>query len=158
MTSEQLTYLVFGFVLAVALILDLGLLSKKSTTISIRKALLQTILWVSLAFGFFVFLWFEDGHIMAVEYLSAYLMEWSLSIDNIFIFILIFSFFGVNEKYYARVLLIGILMAIFLRIVFIAIGILFARKALSAFYSGLIVTATASVSPRSCAWGQDGVP
>src|SRR5690349_10955032 len=123
MTSEQLTFLVFGIVLIGALVLDLGLLSKKSTTISIKKALLQTILWVVLALLFFGFLWFQDGHVIAVEYLSAYLMEWSLSIDNIFIFILIFSFFGVKEKYYARSLLIGILMAIVLRIVFIAIGI-----------------------------------
>jgi tellurite resistance protein TerC len=123
MTSEQLTFLVFGIALLVALVLDLGLLSKKATTISIKKALLQTILWVMLAFGFGVFLWFEDGHIIAVEYLSAYLMEWSLSIDNIFVFILIFSFFGISEKYYARALLIGIMMAIVLRILFIAAGI-----------------------------------
>ena len=123
MTSAQLTYLVFGVALVFALVLDLGLLSKKATTISIKKALLQTIFWVSLAFGFFIFLWFESGDVIAIEYLSAYLMEWSLSIDNIFVFILIFSFFGVKERYYGRVLLIGILMAIVLRILFIAAGI-----------------------------------
>lgn len=123
MNSAQLTYLVFGIVVVAALVVDLGLLSKKSTTISIRKALWQTCFWVSLALGFFAFLWFEDGHVIAVEYLSAYLMEWSLSIDNIFVFILIFSFFGVKENYYARALLIGIMMAIVLRIIFIAIGI-----------------------------------
>jgi tellurite resistance protein TerC len=123
MTTDQLTYLVFGIVLIVALILDLGLLSKKSTTVSIQKALLQTVLWVMLAFLFFGFLWVQNGHVLALQYLSAYLMEWSLSIDNIFVFILIFSFFGVNEKYYARALLIGILMAIVLRILFISIGI-----------------------------------
>ncbi len=123
MTSEHITYLVFGIVLLAALILDLGLLSKKSKTVTIKQALVQTSLWVTLAIGFFGFLWFEDGHVVALEYLSAYLMEWSLSIDNIFVFILIFSFFGVKEKYYARVLLIGILMAIVLRILFIAVGI-----------------------------------
>jgi len=123
MTSEQLTYLVFGIVLVIALALDLGLLSKKSATVSIKQALWQTIFWVSLALGFFVFLWFEDGNLMAVEYLSAYLMEWSLSIDNIFVFILIFSFFGITAKHYARVLLIGIMMAVILRILFIAVGI-----------------------------------
>lgn len=123
MNPVQLTYLVFSIVVVAALIVDLGLLSKKSTSISIKKALWQTCFWVSLAFGFFVFLWFEDGYVIAVEYLSAYLMEWSLSIDNIFVFILIFSFFGVKEKYYARALLIGIMMAIVLRIIFIAIGI-----------------------------------
>lgn len=81
------------------------------------------MLWVMLAFLFFGFLWIENGHILALQYLSAYLMEWSLSIDNIFVFILIFSFFGVKQKYYARALLIGIMMAIVLRIIFISIGI-----------------------------------
>jgi len=128
MLSDQLTYIVFGIVLITALILDLGLLSKKSTTISIKKALLQTILWVALALLFFGFLWYGNGNVIALEYLSAYLMEWSLSIDNIFLFILIFSFFGVKEKYYARALLIGILMAIGLRILFIAIGIQLIQK------------------------------
>jgi tellurite resistance protein TerC len=131
MNSDQVTYLVFGLVLALALALDLGLLSKKSSSISIKKALWQTIFWVGLAIGFFFFLWLNnvvdvkgvDRHVIALEYLSAYLMEWSLSIDNIFVFILIFSFFGIKEQYYARVLLIGIMMAIVLRIAFIAIGI-----------------------------------
>ncbi len=123
MTPEEITYLVFGIVIVIALIFDLGLLSKKSAEISIKKALYQTIFWVSLALGFFVFMWFEDGSVIALEYLSAYLMEWSLSIDNIFVFILIFGFFGVKENYMARVLLIGILMAIIFRIIFITIGI-----------------------------------
>ncbi|WP_126972975.1 TerC/Alx family metal homeostasis membrane protein [Gynurincola endophyticus] len=123
MTPEQITYLVFGVVVILALIFDLGLLSKKSTQISIKKALYQTLFWVSLALGFFVFMWFEDGSTKALEYLSAYLMEWSLSIDNIFVFILIFGFFGVKESYIPRVLLIGILMAIVFRIIFIAVGI-----------------------------------
>ena len=92
MTPEQITYLVFGIVLVIALVFDLGLLSKKSTEITIRKALIQTIFWVILALSFFVFMWVEDGRTPALEYLSAYLMEWSLSIDNIFVFILIFSF------------------------------------------------------------------
>ncbi|MBC8034803.1 MAG: TerC/Alx family metal homeostasis membrane protein [Chitinophagaceae bacterium] len=123
MSSVQLTYLVFAIILIVALVIDLGLLSRKSETISIKKALWQTVFWVGLAVGFFVFLWLEDGSVVAIEYLSAYLMEWSLSIDNIFVFILIFSFFSVQPVNYARVLLIGILIAIILRIVFIAVGI-----------------------------------
>lgn len=123
MTSEQVTYLVFGIALVLALIFDLGLLSKKSAVVSTKKALLQTIFWVSLALGFGIFIAIENSHTLAVEYVSAYLMEWSLSIDNIFVFILIFTFFGVKEKHYARVLLIGILMAILLRIIFISVGI-----------------------------------
>ncbi len=123
MTPDQITYLVFGVVLILALIFDLGLLSKKDKKVTIRQALFQTLFWVSLAMAFFVFMWFEKGQVLALEYLSAYLMEWSLSIDNIFVFILIFSSFRVKEKYYGRVLLIGILMAIVFRIIFITIGV-----------------------------------
>ncbi|HLA52797.1 MAG TPA: TerC/Alx family metal homeostasis membrane protein [Flavitalea sp.] len=123
MTTDQLTYLIFGLLVIVALIFDLGLLSRKSTHITLTKALWQTVFWVILAIGFMFFVWYEYGRTIAIEYLSAYLTEWSLSIDNIFVFILIFSFFGVKDIYYARVLLIGILMAIVFRVIFITVGI-----------------------------------
>ncbi|HMZ46648.1 MAG TPA: TerC/Alx family metal homeostasis membrane protein [Chitinophagaceae bacterium] len=123
MTTHQIVYLVFAVVLVVALIFDLGLLNKKNKEVSIKAALQQTMLWVSLALGFFVFMWVEEGQTLALQYLSAYLMEWSLSIDNIFVFILIFSAFSVKEKHYGRVLLIGILMAIVFRIIFITVGV-----------------------------------
>jgi tellurite resistance protein TerC len=123
MSPTTITYLTFGVFLLLAIIFDLGRLSRKGTTISIRQALLQTAFWVAMAMIFCGFLWYEDGHKIAVEYFSAYLMEWSLSIDNIFVFIIIFSFFRVRSEYYARVLLIGILMAIFLRVIFITVGI-----------------------------------
>ncbi len=123
MTKEQITYLVFGVVIILALAFDLGLLSKKGKKISIRQALYQTFFWVSLSLAFFIFMWIEDGQKPALEYLSAYLMEWSLSIDNIFVFILIFSSFSVTEEHYGRVLLIGILMAIVFRVIFITVGV-----------------------------------
>lgn len=123
MNVDQITYLVFGLVLVLALSFDLGLMSKKDRSVSIRQALHQTFFWVSLALAFFVFVWIEKGQQLALEYLSAYLMEWSLSIDNIFVFILIFSAFSVKEKNYGRVLLIGILMAIVFRIIFITVGV-----------------------------------
>ena len=127
--TDQLVYLVFGIVLALALVFDLGLLSKKNKKITIKQALLQTFFWVALALGFFVFMWVEQGQKTSLEYLSAYLMEWSLSIDNIFVFILIFNAFAVKEKYYSRVLLIGILMAIILRVLFITVGVAVVEKA-----------------------------
>jgi tellurite resistance protein TerC len=123
MDSSQVAYLIFGIVLTLALTFDLGLLSKKDRAITIEQALLQTLFWVCLALGFLVFLWFEKSREIAIQYVSAYLMEWSLSIDNIFVFILIFTFFGVKEKYFARVLLIGILTAVVLRIIFISVGV-----------------------------------
>jgi tellurite resistance protein TerC len=123
MNKTQLMYLVFGIVILVSLIFDLGLISKKDKKISIKQALMQTFFWVGLALAFCVFLWIEQGQKPALEYLSAYLMEWSLSIDNIFVFILIFSAFSVKENHYGRVLLIGILMAIVFRVVFITVGV-----------------------------------
>ena len=123
MTPDQISYIVFGAVLLLALVFDLGLLSKKNETITIKKALVQTLFWVGLSVAFWLFLWFEKDAIVATKYISAYLMEWSLSIDNIFVFILIFTFFKVDEHDAGRALLIGILLAIVFRVVFIALGI-----------------------------------
>lgn len=126
MDKTQLIYLVFGAVILVALVFDLGLLSKKGKTISLKTALIQTCFWVALSFLFCGFIWYENvgghGKEDAIKYISAYLLEWSLSIDNIFVFIIIFNFFRVKEQNYSRVLLLGILMAIVFRILFIAIG------------------------------------
>jgi len=109
-------------VIVLALILDLGLLSKKNAVITTKAALVQTIFWVMLSCIFCIFIWYVHGKEDAVKYISAYLLEWSLSIDNIFVFIIIFSFFKVKSSSYSRVLLLGILMAIIFRIVFIALG------------------------------------
>jgi tellurite resistance protein TerC len=123
MSVNQITYLTFGIVLVAALVVDLGLLSKKNKAITIKKALFQTGFWIALSLIFFGFLWIEKSSMVATKYITAYLMEWSLSIDNIFVFILIFSFFNVKESDAGRALLIGILLAIIFRIVFIAVGI-----------------------------------
>lgn len=128
MNTTLVTYIVFGAVVLLALVFDLGLLSKKNKIISIKTALYQTFFWVLLALGFFVFMWIEKGRDLAIEYLSAYLMEWSLSIDNIFVFILIFTAFGIQEKHYGRVLLIGILMAVIFRVLFITAGVALVAK------------------------------
>ena len=126
MGKTESIYLVFCLVIVVALIFDLGLLSKKNQVITLKTALVQTAFWVMLSLIFCGFIWFENeggnGKSDAVAYISAYLLEWSLSIDNIFVFIIIFSFFSVKESNYSRVLLLGILMAIVFRIVFIALG------------------------------------
>ncbi|HEY9340614.1 MAG TPA: TerC/Alx family metal homeostasis membrane protein [Hanamia sp.] len=123
MSATEWTYLVFGIVLTFAIIFDLGLLSRKGHTITIKQALLQTLFWVCLGTGFGFFVWFEDGQTMSIEYFSAYFMEKGLSIDNIFVFILIFSYFKIPEKFVNWVLMLGVLLAIVLRIIFITIGI-----------------------------------
>ena len=114
MNIDQISYLVFGLVLVLALLFDLGLMSKKNQTITIRQALNQTFFWVGLALLFFVFVWVETGQQLALEYLSAYLMEWSLSIDNIFVFILI-KFFGNNRS------LLPIIIVVLIVVVIVAI-------------------------------------
>lgn len=123
MSTDQIVYLVFGAIIIAALVLDLGFLSKKNTIITIRQAMRQTFFWVLLALVFFIFMWVEEGQKIAFEYLSGYLMEWSLSIDNIFVFILIFDAFKVKEAHLSRVLLIGILAAIVFRVLFITLGV-----------------------------------
>jgi tellurite resistance protein TerC len=131
MTKDQIVYLVFGIVLVLALLLDLVILNKKDKITTMRQALIQTLFWVGLALSFGIFIYFEEGEkgpTMALEYISAYLMEWSLSVDNIFVFILIFTSFNVKEKHYGRVLLIGILMAIIFRALFITVGVALVDK------------------------------
>jgi len=126
MDKTQLIYIVFSAVIILALVFDLGILSKKNKVISLKAALIQTVFWVMLSVVFCGFIWIENeggnGREDAIAYISAYLLEWSLSIDNIFVFIIIFSFFKVEEGNHSRVLLLGILMAIVFRIIFIALG------------------------------------
>ena len=123
MSADQITYLTFGVLLTIALVFDLGILSRKNQVISMKKALWQTLFWVGLSLAFCVFLWVEKTPLVATKYFTAYLMEWSLSVDNIFVFILIFTYFRVEEADAGRALLIGILLAIIFRIIFIAVGI-----------------------------------
>ena len=126
MDKTTLIYIVFCGVIFGALLFDLGLISRKGQIINLRTALVQTLFWVLLSFVFCGFIWLENaggnGQPDALAYLSAYFLEWSLSIDNIFVFIIIFSYFKVKESNFSRVLLSGIGMAILFRILFIAIG------------------------------------
>jgi tellurite resistance protein TerC len=128
MNPLAISYLTFGIVVLAAVAFDLGLFSMTGSVMTIKRALYLTCFWVIMALGFFAFLWLLHGQKVALEYLSAYMMEWSLSIDNIFVFILIFTFFGIKEQYYGNALLFGILLAIVFRIVFISAGILLVTR------------------------------
>ncbi len=75
MNHELVAYLIFGAVIIIALVFDLGLFSKKNTEVSIRTALYQSIFWIVLALAFGAFMWWYEGQRPAMEYLSAYLME-----------------------------------------------------------------------------------
>lgn len=123
MRLSEIIYIFFGAITVLGLFVDLGLLSKKNKIISFKIALIQTLLWVSLALLFMLFLWFEEDKNHALQFLSAYVMEWSLSVDNIFVFIIIFSAFKINQHHHGRALLIGVLIAIILRALFITVGL-----------------------------------
>ncbi|MCE7863212.1 MAG: TerC family protein [Bacteroidetes bacterium CHB5] len=111
-----------AFVLGM-LALDLGVFHKKSHTVSVREALTWTGVWVTLALFFNLFVYFYFGEELAVEFFTGYLIEKSLSVDNIFVIIMIFSYFQVPREYQHKVLFWGILGALVMRVIFIFSGI-----------------------------------
>lgn len=113
-----------GFLLFVfgMMALDLGLFHKESHVISTREAAIWTAVWVSLALIFNTGVYFWMGHELAIEFLTGYLIEYSLSVDNIFVFILLFSYFAVEPLYRHRVLFWGIIGALILRAALIGVG------------------------------------
>ncbi len=110
------------FVLAM-LGLDLGVFHRKSHRVSVREALTWTGVWITLAMAFNVFIYYYFGKDKAIEYFTGYLIEKSLSVDNIFVIIMIFSYFQVPDEYQHKVLFWGILGALVMRILFILSGI-----------------------------------
>ena len=112
----------FIAVIAALLFLDLGVLHRKAHKVEFREALLWSAFWVSLALGFGVVVWAGLGGQLATEYFAGYLIEWSLSVDNIFVFVLIISHFDVPPQYQQRVLLWGVIGAVVLRLGFILGG------------------------------------
>ncbi|QOI97073.1 MAG: TerC family protein [Flammeovirgaceae bacterium] len=114
-----------GFVLLILflLILDLGVFHRKAREISVRNALWWTAFWVTLAFIFNGFIYYTYGQDKAFEFFTGFLIEKSLSVDNIFVIILIFSYFQVPAAYQHKVLFWGILGALIMRFCFIYAGI-----------------------------------
>ncbi len=125
--AETVLFGVFALIIVVFLLLDLGILHKTAHKISTKTALYQSIFWVfvSTVFGYLVY-HFDDstdgGADALLEYFSAYLTEYALSVDNIFVILLILKYFTVKEEYYHKVLFWGILGAVFFRGIFIFVG------------------------------------
>ncbi|MBV9240954.1 MAG: TerC family protein [Acidobacteria bacterium] len=113
--------LFFGVVLA-AIALDIGVVNRRSHKPTRRETLLWSVVWVGLAIGFGVFLSYEFGSEHAKLFATGYLIELSLSVDNLFVFLLIFTFFKVPKKYQHRVLFWGIMGALVMRMVMIFAG------------------------------------
>ncbi len=117
-------WLLFFVILLLALLVDFFVLNgRKSHEVSVKESLTWTAVWVSLALLFNAFVWWHLSSHKAAQFFTAYLLEKSLSIDNIFVFLVIFSFFSIPIQYQRRVLLYGVLGAIVMRFFMIVLGI-----------------------------------
>ena len=105
------------------LALDLGVFHKHTHVVPVKEAIVWSIVWISLALIFNIFVFFEFGKVKALEFLTGYVIEYSLSVDNIFVFILIFSFFAVKPQYQHKILFWGIVGALVMRGIFIFAGV-----------------------------------
>ncbi len=112
----------FIVIILILLIIDLGVFNRKSHVLSYKEALIWTAVWIILALIFNLFVYLFYGKDKAIEFFTGYLIEKSLSVDNIFVFVLLFTYFNVNKKYHHRVLFWGILGAIIFRGILIIIG------------------------------------
>jgi tellurite resistance protein TerC len=122
-SRELLMFGGFTVLVGFMLYIDLFLFNRKAHAISIRSALIWSAIWISTALIFDVFIYFELGSAKALEYLTAYLLEKSLSVDNLFVFLVVFGYFGIAPLYQPRVLRWGILGAIVFRAILILIGV-----------------------------------
>jgi tellurite resistance protein TerC len=113
----------FNAFIVVMLALDLGVFHRKSHEVKFKEAITWSAVWIALALIFNVGIWHYFGEVKAVEFLTGYLVEKSLSVDNIFVFVLIFSAFQVPAQYQHRVLFWGVLGALIMRAIFIFAGI-----------------------------------
>lgn len=116
------TWVLFNAFVLAMLALDLGVFHRKSHTVSMKEATAWTIVWISCAMIFNVILFFWQGSDPALKFFTGYVIEKSLSVDNIFVFVLIFGTFRVPSEYQHRVLFWGILGALVLRGIFIGVG------------------------------------
>jgi tellurite resistance protein TerC len=121
-------WVAFGAFVVLLLVLDLAVVHRRSHEPSLRESAVFTVIWCAIALAFNVLLWFWRGGDVAIKFLTGYLVEWSLSMDNVFVFAVIFSFFAVPLKYQYRVLFWGIIGAIVMRLTFILAGAALLRQ------------------------------
>jgi tellurite resistance protein TerC len=129
-------------VVSVALTIDLTLTHLGSGRVSLKRALAETALWVCLATGFGVWMYVSRGRQSGIEFFTAYLVEKSLSADNVFVFLLIFRTFGIEAQFQHRVLYTGVVGALVLRLVFVLAGVQLLRHfhfTIYIFGTGLLI-------------------
>src|SRR3990170_2713738 len=128
MPNQVLLWVVFNIFVIAMLALDLGVFHRKAHVIKFKEALLLSAFWIALSLLFNLLLYLWRGPTTALEFLTGYLIEKSLSVDNIFVFLLIFSYFRVPPLYQHKVLFWGILGALILRAIFIITGVTLIQK------------------------------
>ncbi|HBG07442.1 MAG: tellurium resistance protein TerC [Geobacteraceae bacterium GWC2_58_44] len=129
----MLMWSVFALLLTVMLLVDLGL-NRKSHTVSFKEALGWSLVWIGLALSFNAGIWYVMGSGKALEFFTGYVIEKALSVDNLFVFIMIFSYFGIEGRHQTRILKWGILGALVMRGVFIFGGIELLQRFTWLFY------------------------
>ncbi|HUX60788.1 MAG TPA: TerC/Alx family metal homeostasis membrane protein [Ignavibacteriaceae bacterium] len=125
MVDNIFAWIVFAVVIVILLFIDLYLTDKRKERISVKSSLIWSGVWISTAFLFCLFIYFfiESGHTKAIEFLTGFLIEKSLSVDNLFIFLMIFKVMNVSNANQPHVLKWGILSAIIFRVLFILVGV-----------------------------------
>jgi tellurite resistance protein TerC len=123
MNHTVLWWVLFNLFVMAMLMLDLFVFHKKAHEVKMKEAMLWSAFWIALALTFNVAIWIVKGHHAAMQFLVGYLLEKSLSVDNLFVFLLIFSYFKVSKTYQHEVLFWGILGALVMRAIFIVVGI-----------------------------------
>ncbi len=118
-----LWWIIFAVLIFSMLALDLGVFNRKVHVVTMKEAMLWTSFWITLACCFGAGVYYFYGHSKAMEFFTAYIIEYSLSIDNLFVFMLIFRFFNVPHAYEHKALFWGILLALITRAVFIFAGV-----------------------------------
>jgi len=121
----NMTFFWIGFhvLIFIMLALDLGVFHRKSHAVEIKESLIWSGIWITLALLFNLGIYFLMGQARALEFLTGYLIEKSLSVDNIFVFVLIFSYFKIDQKYQHKILFWGIIGALIMRIALILLGV-----------------------------------
>lgn len=123
MAAMLTLWVLFGAMIGTVMIIDLGVLQKKAHSISFKEAALWCALWVALALVFAGAVWSIRGKETALQFIAGYLLEESLSVDNMFVFVMIFQYFAIPPQFQSRILHWGILGAVIMRFIFIFIGV-----------------------------------
>jgi len=128
MPGQTAQWLAFATIVLVMLALDLGVFHRKAHVVRLREALVWSTLWIALSLLFNLGIYAQLGSQAALDFFTAYVIERTLSIDNIFVFLLIFSYFSVPPQFQHRVLFWGIVAALLMRALFIAAGLALIAK------------------------------